>query len=114
MIKILKKGFCVLKNDPVLKSKMLNLPHNVFHNLSVAELYKHAITKEPRNPKTLASKLSSNGSIIAYSGERTGRVPGDKRVVKDENTADKIWWGSVNMPITKSSYDTLEGFIQFI
>ena len=98
-----------MKNDPVLKSKMLNLPENVFHNLSVAELYKHAISNDPRNPKTKPSQLSSNGSIIAYSGERTGRVPADKRIVKDEDTAEKIWWGSVNMPITKSSYDTLEG-----
>lgn len=90
---------------------MLNQPRNVFHNLSVAELYKQAIMKEPRNPLTKASQLASNGAIISYSGERTGRVPGDKRIVKDEETGDKIWWGSVNKPISKSSYETLEGFI---
>jgi phosphoenolpyruvate carboxykinase (ATP) len=48
--------------------------------------------------------LSSVGALVAYSGKRTGRSPKDKRVVKDEITSQDIWWGNVNMPITKESH----------
>lgn len=51
------------------------------------------------------SVLSSTGALVAYSGKGTGRSPKDKRVVLDETTKDKIWWGSVNMPITPHGYD---------
>jgi ATP-dependent phosphoenolpyruvate carboxykinase len=30
--------------------------------------------------------IANNGSIISYSGEKTGRVPSDKRIVKDSVT----------------------------
>ena len=34
-----------------------------------------------------------------------GRSPKDKRVVFDDVTQDKIWWGDVNKPITPHGYD---------
>jgi phosphoenolpyruvate carboxykinase (ATP) len=52
------------------------------------------------------SVLSSTGALVAYSGHGTGRSPKDKRVVLDETTQDKVWWGSVNMPITPKGYET--------
>lgn len=41
-----------------------------------------------------------------YSGAKTGRTPKDKRVVYDELTQDKIWWGDVNKPITPHGYES--------
>jgi phosphoenolpyruvate carboxykinase (ATP) len=35
--------------------------------------------------------------MAAYSGEKTGRSPKDKRIVKDETTENEIWWGDVNI-----------------
>lgn len=47
--------------------------------------------------------------MVAYSGARCGRSPKDKRIVIDETTKDTIWWGEVNIPLEKESYDLLEG-----
>jgi phosphoenolpyruvate carboxykinase (ATP) len=49
-------------------------------------------------------KLSSTGALVAYSGERTGRSPKDKRVVFTDKTKN-IWWGNINIPIQKELYD---------
>lgn len=46
--------------------------------------------------------------MIAYSGKRTGRSPLDKRVVLDEQTKEKVWWGEVNIPIEPEVYGLLE------
>lgn len=50
--------------------------------------------------------ISSTGALVNYSGEKTGRTPKDKRVVYDELTQDKIWWGDVNKPITPHGYES--------
>lgn len=49
-------------------------------------------------------KLSSTGALVAFSGEKTGRSPKDKRFVLNE-TSKKIWWSEVNMPIEDKLYD---------
>lgn len=48
-------------------------------------------------------KILKNGAIVAYSGEKTGRCPKDKRIVIDNDTKD-IDWGSVNIPISNQVY----------
>lgn len=55
------------------------------------------------DPETRPDTISSTGALVAYSGERTGRSPTDKRVVLDEVTEKKIWWGKVNIPISPAS-----------
>jgi len=60
-------------------------------NLAPARLYEEAIAKEA------GSTLVSSGALAAYSGEKTGRSPADKRVVKHPDSQDDIWWGSVNI-----------------
>ncbi|RRT60485.1 hypothetical protein BHE74_00014587 [Ensete ventricosum] len=37
--------------------------------------------------------LSPAGALATLSGAKTGRSPRDKRVVKDETTAEELWWG---------------------
>ncbi len=83
--------------------------HDVFYNLSVAELYE----KEIQNFKHLDSSVGNNmitstGALAAYSGEKTGRSPKDKRIVMDDFTKNEIWWGSVNMPLSPLSFKMLE------
>lgn len=46
--------------------------------------------------------------MAAYSGERTGRSPKDKRIVKDVNTEKEIWWGDINIPCTAETYRLCE------
>lgn len=71
---------------------------NVVRNASPAELYIEAIRRDG------SAMLSDTGSLIAYSGEKTGRSPKDKRVVRDSETEGDIWWGDVNIPLDQKTY----------
>ncbi|MFN9039174.1 MAG: phosphoenolpyruvate carboxykinase (ATP), partial [Planctomyces sp.] len=42
--------------------------------------------------------------LIAYSGEKTGRSPKDKRVVRHADSESKVWWGPVNFPLDESTF----------
>lgn len=63
----------------------LSTATRVFWNLSPAELVELAI-------KNGEGELSAKGALVARTGKYTGRTPKDKCVVKDANTADKVWW----------------------
>jgi phosphoenolpyruvate carboxykinase (ATP) len=43
---------------------------------------------------------------VAYSGEKTGRSPKDKRVVRHSSSESDIWWGSVNVALERHSFIT--------
>lgn len=49
-------------------------------------------------------RFSSSGALICQSGQKTGRCPRDKRIVQGESKSD-IWWGPVNIPMTKESFE---------
>ena len=53
------------------------------------------------------SELAARGSLVAETGKRTGRSPKDKFTVKDAITADKVAWGSVNLPFSPEKFDAL-------
>ena len=59
-------------------------------NASPAQLYEDAIRNE-------GAVISATGALINFSGKKTGRSPKDKRIVFEETSSDKIWWGSVNI-----------------
>jgi phosphoenolpyruvate carboxykinase (ATP) len=69
-------------------------------NLSTAELYEHAI----RNGE---GTISAHGSLVVRTGEHTGRSPQDKFIVREPSSEPKVWWGSVNQPISEEHYDRL-------
>ena len=50
---------------------------------------------------------SSLGAIAVNTGEFTGRSPMDRFIVKDEITADKIWWGDINIAFEPEAFDKL-------
>ncbi len=70
----------------------------VLRNPSPAVLYEEAMRREP------GSALSDRGALIAYSGEKTGRSPKDKRVVEHPDSSDEVWWGSVNVGIGEAVF----------
>lgn len=56
----------------------------MFH---LTELYEQAIKYEK------GSFITESGALATLSGAKTGRSPRDKRVVKDEETENELWWG---------------------
>jgi phosphoenolpyruvate carboxykinase (ATP) len=71
-----------------------------YRNLSTAELYEHAI----RNREGI---VSAHGSLVVRTGKHTGRSPNDKFVVREPSSMDKVWWGSINHPLSEEHYDRL-------
>ena len=63
----------------------------VYRNLSVPQLYEMALKYEE------GSKISNKGSLLVYSGEKTGRSPKDKRIVRHPDSEGNIDWGNVNI-----------------
>ena len=48
--------------------------------------------------------ISATGALIAYSGEKTGRSPKDKRVVRNSESEGNVWWGPVNFPLPEHTF----------
>ena len=71
----------------------------VFRNLSPSHLYQEAIRHES------GTTISDAGALIAYSGEKTGRSPKDKRVVWDPESEADVWWGPVNYPLDDHAFN---------
>jgi phosphoenolpyruvate carboxykinase (ATP) len=71
---------------------------DVRRNLAPAELYAEAIREEPDYA------IADSGALIAYSHEKTGRSPKDKRVVKNPASEADVWWGPVNVPIDDATF----------
>jgi phosphoenolpyruvate carboxykinase (ATP) len=51
--------------------------------------------------------LTDTGALMADTGKFTGRSPKDRFVVRDENTADSVWWGEINIPFDADKFDQL-------
>ena len=52
------------------------------------------------------AQLAAHGPLVADTGVHTGRSPKDKFIVRDENTADKVWWDN-NGAISPEQFETL-------
>lgn len=70
----------------------------VLRNAVPARLYEEAINREH-------TAVTDVGALINSSGEKTGRSPKDKRIVRNPESATDIWWGDVNMPMSAADFD---------
>lgn len=75
-------------------------PSAIHHNLSSARLVEEAVRRKEGN-------LTRHGAFVANTGKYTGRSPNDKFIVKEGDSAEHIWWGSVNRPIEPGVFDNL-------
>ena len=71
---------------------------NIHRNLAPSSLYEEAIRFES------GTSISDTGCLIAYSGEKTGRSPNDKRVVRHPDSEAHVWWGPVNFPLDELTF----------
>ena len=73
-------------------------------NLSPEELQKITVEKG-------MGKETANGTLAINTGKFTGRSPQDRFLVKDDYTADKVWWGKTNKPVSPENFDKLKNEI---
>ncbi|HEV7844221.1 MAG TPA: phosphoenolpyruvate carboxykinase (ATP), partial [Pyrinomonadaceae bacterium] len=60
----------------------------IYWNLNTPELYEEIARRGE-------GILSNHGALIVDTGEHTGRAAKDKAIVRDEGSADKVFWGEV-------------------
>ncbi len=71
---------------------------NIYWNLAPTVLIEHALERKE-------GILAANGAVTAATGSHTGRSPKDKFIVSSEESAQKIWWGETNHPMTRDSFE---------
>ncbi|WP_299795595.1 phosphoenolpyruvate carboxykinase [uncultured Shewanella sp.] len=52
-------------------------------------------------------ELTANGALVAKTGERTGRSPNDRFIVKEPGSEADIDWGPVNKPFEQDAFTAL-------
>lgn len=71
-------------------------------DLSVDKLIKIAVERKE-------GIVAANGALSVKTGERTGRSPKDKFIVREANTDKDIDWGAINQPLTEEAFHALWG-----
>lgn len=71
---------------------------NIVRNAIPAQLYQEAIAHEKE------AAIADSGALMVRSGEKTGRSPNDKRIVKHPNSEADVWWGSVNVAVDEHTF----------
>jgi phosphoenolpyruvate carboxykinase (ATP) len=71
---------------------------DIRRNLAPSQLYEQAIWHDA------GSRIADSGALVAYSGQKTGRSPKDKRIVRHPQSEREVWWGPVNVPLDPNSY----------
>lgn len=72
---------------------------DVVRNASAPRLYEEALRHD-------GAMLASNGALVVRSGVKTGRSPKDKRVVDEPEVRPDVWWGDVNICLSKRTFLT--------
>ena len=84
-------------NSRLAQLEQGNFPSDVHRNAAPAKLYEEAL-------KFDRACITSTGGIATLSGEKTGRSPGDKRVVRQPDSENDIWWGEINIELSDDSF----------
>ena len=72
----------------------------IYWNLSTPVLYEEAIRRHE-------GRLAHLGPLIVRTGQHTGRSPGDKFIVREPSSKEKIWWGDVNRAMSEDNFALL-------
>ncbi len=85
---------------PSVTASASTLGRSIHANISTAELYEKAI-------RAGEGIVAAEGPLVVRTGKHTGRSPEDKFIVDEPSSRDKVWWGSVNHPISEANYERL-------
>jgi phosphoenolpyruvate carboxykinase (ATP) len=86
-------------SDLDLKEKHGIEVENILRNAPPAVLYEEALRHEK------GTAIASTGALISYSGEKTGRTPKDKRIVRQAPSEDDVWWGDINIALDPDVFE---------
>jgi phosphoenolpyruvate carboxykinase (ATP) len=89
-----------LQSDYGLANHGLARIRKAYWNLPAAALCEEALSRQE-------GRLSNMGALLVDTGKHTGRSPNDKFIVKEQTTADKVWWGDYNRPFDQSKFNGL-------
>lgn len=70
-------------------------------NLSSEALYEQAVHRGE-------GLVARGGPFVVNTAPHTGRSPNDKYVVKENSSADRVWWGKVNQPMVPEKFAGLK------
>ena len=70
----------------------------IYRNKSVPELYEIGLRLEK------GTAISDKGALLVYSGEKTGRSPKDRRIVKNEPSVHDVDWGDINIELDEHTF----------
>ncbi len=83
---------------------------NIIYNPSYETLFQAEM--DAHNEGYEKGVLTNTGAVCVNTGIFTGRSPKDKYFVKDKTTADTIWWGNVNKPVSEDVWKDLKSLSQ--
>ncbi len=72
----------------------------IYWQPTTALLYTHALARGE-------GSLAEGGPLVVDTGRFTGRSPRDKFVVREPESEERIWWGTVNQPIEEEHFEGL-------
>lgn len=87
------------------RTEFLHSRSTIMRNPGVAKLYELGLQEKGHPLYSSQTRITSTGALAARSGTCTGRIPKDKRVVDEETTRDKVWWGPVNFPMHERDFE---------
>lgn len=73
----------------------------VHRNLSTPVLYEHMVRRGE-------GKVLEGGTFAVRSGERTGRSPKDKFLIKSPGISEHVWWGQHNQPLGEEAFEAIK------
>ncbi|QIL02246.1 phosphoenolpyruvate carboxykinase [Sphingomonas sinipercae] len=84
-----------------LKEQGIETAAKLHWNLTTAPLVEHAVRRGE-------GMLAKDGPLVVRTGAHTGRSAQDKFTVKDDTTADTVWWGKSNKPMDPADWAQLK------
>lgn len=72
---------------------------NIVRNAPPSVLYQEAFEHEED------AAIADSGALMVRSGEKTGRSPKDKRIVRHPDSENDIWWGDINIDVDELTFE---------
>jgi len=101
MLKGIKKRMNNIKN-------ILMNGDMVLKNPSVEDLIEMVVSRKE-------GVMSSSGAVVTKTGERTGRSPNDRYIVRNKWSDSNVHWGNVNVPVSKDIfYEIFDETVEYL